>query len=65
MQGIPTTEVFIAPIENSVEGKIVVDASCSGGIGLIEDKPIELIVEKGKVTTVSGGKEAKKLEKML
>ncbi|MGI5858772.1 MAG: hypothetical protein ACOX8P_05545 [Tepidanaerobacteraceae bacterium] len=38
---------------------------CSGGIGLIEDKPIELIVEKGKVTTVSGGKEAKKLEKML
>jgi leucyl aminopeptidase (aminopeptidase T) len=27
MQGIPTTEVFIAPIENSVEGKIVVDAS--------------------------------------
>lgn len=65
MQGIPTIEVFIAPIENSVEGKIVVDASCSGGIGLIEDKPIELIVEKGMVTSVSGGKEAKKLEKML
>jgi 2,5-dihydroxypyridine 5,6-dioxygenase len=65
MQGIPTIEVFIAPIENSVEGKIVIDASCSGGIGLIEDKPIELIVEKGKVTSVSGGKEAKKLEKML
>lgn len=64
MQGLPTIEVFIAPIEDSVEGKIVVDASCSGEIGLIEE-PIELVVKEGKVTSILGGREAKQLEKML
>ena len=63
--GIPTLEVFIAPVEESVNGKIVVDASCSGGVGKIVDKPIEITVVNGKATEITGGVEAEKLKKIL
>lgn len=63
--GLPTIEVFVAPIENSVRGKIVVDASCSGGIGKIGNKPIIILVEEGKAIDISGGEDARKLKDLL
>lgn len=62
--GLPTIEVFIAPVEDSVEGEIVVDLSCSAGIGIIED-PIHLKVEKGKAISISGGAQAVRLKEIL
>lgn len=61
---LPTTEVYIAPIEDSVEGTIVVDASCSAGVGLV-DEPIIITVEKGLITDIKGGSAADKLRGIL
>ena len=47
---LPTGEVIVAPVENSMEGKLVCDLAI-GGIGLIE-APVELEVENGVVTKV-------------
>lgn len=62
--GLPTIEVFIAPLEESVNGVICVDASCSGGIGIIR-QPIRITVEKGRAVSVEGGEEAAQLRKLL
>ena len=62
--GLPTIEVFIAPREESVNGSICVDVSCSGGIGLIQE-PIRVEVKNGLAVSVTGGKEAEKLRQLL
>ena len=61
---LPTTEVYIAPVEDTVEGTIVVDASCSGGVGLV-DEPIRITVEHGKIVKIEGGTAAGKLRDKL
>ncbi len=61
--GIPDAEVNIAPREDAVEGKIVVDACCST-IGLIKT-PINLTVRGGRVVEISGGEEAERLKELL
>ncbi len=61
---LPTGEAFIAPLEGKTEGVFVVDGSMSG-VGKIEDKPIKIFVEKGLVTKISGGKEARKLRSII
>lgn len=61
---LPTTEVYIAPVEDTVEGTIVVDASCSGGIGLV-DEPVIMKVKKGKITEISGKTAASELKNKL
>jgi aminopeptidase len=48
---LPTGEVIVAPIEDSLEGEIVCDVAI-GGIGMLK-KPLKLIVKKGKVCEVS------------
>lgn len=66
---IPAGEVFISPvvgnphIENSgCNGKIVFDGSMTFGDGdSIIETPIDVTVKNGFVTTVTGGKEAKRL----
>lgn len=62
--GLPTIEVFIAPIEESVNGTIVCDLSCSGGIGIVSE-PIVITIKDGKAVKFSGGKEAAQLEELL
>jgi aminopeptidase len=47
---LPTGEVIVAPIEDSLEGEIVCDVAI-GGIGMLK-APLKLIVEKGKVRDV-------------
>ncbi|NLE05214.1 MAG: aminopeptidase [Crenarchaeota archaeon] len=48
---LPTGEVIVAPIEDSLEGKLVCDAAI-GGIGPVE-KPVIIKVKKGKVDAVT------------
>ena len=61
--GFPDAEVYIAPIEDSTEGILVVDAS-SSEIGLIRE-PIVITVVRGKVSKIEGGEEARKLKDIL
>ncbi len=44
---LPTGEVIVAPVENSLEGKLVCDLAI-GGIGPLKT-PVELFVKNGKV----------------
>jgi leucyl aminopeptidase (aminopeptidase T) len=60
---LPAGEVYIAPLEGTAEGKIIIDGSMAG-IGLL-DKPIILEVKKGLVINVSGGKAAAQLQAIL
>jgi len=48
---LPTGEVIVAPVEDSLNGKLVCDMAV-GGIGKLR-KPIEVVAENGKVKTVS------------
>lgn len=61
--GLPEVEVFIAPVEDKTNGRLVVDASCSG-IGLVE-QPITLTIKDGRVVSIEGGREARKLQSIL
>jgi leucyl aminopeptidase (aminopeptidase T) len=51
---LPTGEVIVAPVENSLEGKLVCDMAI-GGIGPIKT-PVEIMVRKGKVHDSSSEK---------
>lgn len=60
---IPCGEAFIAPIEDSVNGTLVIDASIAG-IGLV-DRNATFHVEKGKVVDIEGGSAARRFEALL
>lgn len=49
---LPSGEAYIAPVEGTAEGQIVVDGSISG-IGKI-DTPLLLTVQKGRITKAEG-----------
>jgi len=53
---LPTGEVTVAPVEDSLEGKLVCDM-CIGGIGQI-DAPVEISATKGKVSKVFSARPA-------
>jgi leucyl aminopeptidase (aminopeptidase T) len=62
---MPTGEVTVAPIEDSLEGRLVCD-SAIGGIGLIKD-PIEITAKEGKVqkTRCNSNQLLKRVEESL
>jgi leucyl aminopeptidase (aminopeptidase T) len=60
---IPCGEAFIAPIEDSVNGTLVIDASIAG-IGLV-DRDAIFQIEKGKVVEIEGGGAARRFEALL
>ncbi|MDR7315148.1 aminopeptidase [Brevibacillus nitrificans] len=49
---LPSGEAYIAPVEGSAHGQIVVDGSISG-IGKV-DSPVLLTVENGRITSTEG-----------
>ncbi|MBN1785791.1 MAG: aminopeptidase [Candidatus Methanofastidiosa archaeon] len=57
---IPAGEVFIAPVEGTAEGTIVVDGSMAVDPGLLEE-PIFIRMEEGHAIDIKGGKDAKAL----
>ena len=61
----PDVEAYVAPIEDTAEGVVFLDgAICLREFGLIRE-PIKLVIEKGRVTSIEGGDEARKLESIL
>jgi inner membrane transporter RhtA len=49
---LPAGEAYIAPIENSAEGTIVIDGAI-GGLGLLRE-PLRLIIKEGRIITAAG-----------
>ncbi len=63
---IPAGEVFISPVVGGCEGIIVFDGSMTFADGdSILETPIKCKVEKGFVTDISGGTEARRLLKTI
>jgi leucyl aminopeptidase (aminopeptidase T) len=60
---IPCGEAFIAPVEDSVNGRLVIDASIAG-IGLV-DRDAGFEIERGKVVGIEGGRAARRFEDLL
>ncbi len=61
---LPSGEAYLMPREGESQGILVVDGSMAG-IGRIEDQPIRMVVEKGLVVAIEGGREARQLRAML
>lgn len=57
---LPAGEAFIAPIETSLEGILVVD-STAAPLGLVKE-PVTLHIKDGKIFKIEGGKEATELK---
>jgi leucyl aminopeptidase (aminopeptidase T) len=57
---LPCGEAFIAPVEGTAEGTLVVDGSIAE-IGRLET-PVELTIEEGHLTAATGAEGAKLLE---
>jgi leucyl aminopeptidase (aminopeptidase T) len=63
---LPAGEVFFAAKKGGVDGKLVIDGSArTKQETILVKKPIEIIVEKGRVVKISGDKEADTLKKAL
>lgn len=62
MGNLPAGEAFIAPVEESVNGTLVIDASLAD---VTLDSPITLTITDGKITQISGEAAAKEFEKQL
>ncbi|MCL2039027.1 MAG: aminopeptidase [Bacteroidetes bacterium] len=60
---IPSGEVYFAPLEDKADGKLIIDGSVAG-IGMIKE-PITIYLKNGKITSIEGGDDAKKLDEML
>jgi leucyl aminopeptidase (aminopeptidase T) len=60
---LPTGEAYLAPLEGQSNGVVVADGSFAG-IGKLSE-PIRIEVKDGFATAISGGAQARELEKML
>jgi leucyl aminopeptidase (aminopeptidase T) len=61
--GWPDIEAFIAPVEGTADGMIIIDASASN-IGLVQT-PIRMEVRNGRVVSIAGGSQARDVERSL
>jgi leucyl aminopeptidase (aminopeptidase T) len=59
---LPAGEVYIAPIEESADGILVVDKSLPG---LVLSEPVRLVFEKGRVVKIEGGAGAEQLRQAI
>ena len=64
MNMFPDGEIALCPVEESVEGVIVVDRWMQG-IGEIVDKPIKMRFKGGKCQSITGGIEAQTLKSVV
>lgn len=58
---LPAGEAYIAPVEGTANGVMVVDGSMVGKV----KKPIRIVVKDGFATEITGDRSAEELEKML
>lgn len=59
---LPAGEVYVAPLEDSAEGVLVIDKSLPG---FPLSEPIRLVFERGRVTHIEGGEGANHLEELI
>jgi leucyl aminopeptidase (aminopeptidase T) len=60
---LPAGEVFIAPVEGTANGVIVVDGSIAS-IGILKT-PVRITIKDGFAVNIEGGEEADKLKQLL
>jgi leucyl aminopeptidase (aminopeptidase T) len=60
---LPAGEVYLAPVEGTARGRLVVDGSI-GDTGILK-RPIEIAVSRGFAVGIKGGREARNLWEML
>ncbi|MCJ7507125.1 MAG: aminopeptidase [candidate division Zixibacteria bacterium] len=58
---LPAGEAYIAPVEGTANGIIVIDGAMIGKV----KKPIRIVVKNGFATNISGGESANQLEKVI
>jgi leucyl aminopeptidase (aminopeptidase T) len=58
---LPAGEAYIAPVEGTANGVIVVDGAMVGKV----KKPIKIVVKNGLATEISGDQSARELEKLI
>jgi len=61
---LPAGEVYVAPVEGTGEGLVVVDGSIAGGLGVVKN-PVRIIVKQGRAVEIEGFEEARALRNML
>lgn len=61
---LPAGEAYVAPMEGMSEGSIVFDGSMAG-VGILKDETINVKVEKGYATDITGGAGAEKLYSIM
>jgi leucyl aminopeptidase (aminopeptidase T) len=61
---LPTGETFLAPVEGTSNGVLIVDGSMAG-LGLMKNVNLKIEVKDGYATKITGGSIASKLNKML
>jgi len=59
---LPAGECFVAPLEESAEGVLVVDKSFPE---LVVDQPVRMTFQKGRVVAIEGGAEAEELVRRI
>jgi leucyl aminopeptidase (aminopeptidase T) len=62
---LPAGEAYLAPIEGTANGIIVVDGSMAGIGKFSKGESISIIVENGNVKEISGGEKGKILETLI
>lgn len=60
-----TGQINVVPRFGSIQGKIVFDGCVTPPFGRVPDKPVELTVEDGVITAVTGGEDARIYEAYL
>jgi leucyl aminopeptidase (aminopeptidase T) len=60
---LPAGEAYMAPVEGTAQGTIVIDG-CIGETGILK-KPITMTVKDGYVTGISGGAQVKILKRAI
>lgn len=61
--GCPDIEAFIAPLETSANGVVVVDASAS--VAGVLSEPIRIVVDQGRAVSIEGGTGAAQVRAVL
>ncbi|MGQ9625680.1 MAG: aminopeptidase, partial [Anaerolineae bacterium] len=61
---MPGAQVSLAAVEETINGKLVVDGSLYPPVGLL-DSPVTLALEKGRVVDVQGGAQARAWQEWL
>jgi len=61
---LPAGEAYVAPLEGTADGTLVIDGSIAS-IGMIRTRPARVTIREGFATKIEGGREAKEWDSML